>query len=280
MKTTLLMVGFFLRAATFAQSAPFINLDFESANIEHVAQPPLGGGGPLEELLPGWQLNGRSNGLFGLNLGCSDEVPTCATLVSLAGLQFPDEAAFFPRGLHGNFGVGLRPVPNFAFTLSQRGDVPVGAKYLFLDAQVSLYGNAVAYLDGVRVTTQIINFTNATDISAFAGKTVNLELRFGAFQQSPGPSMPPATIGLDAVVFLVPPKLEAPSSSPGTNGFTLSWTNDVSTRYQVEFATNFPATWKPIGAPVASTNGNFTFTDTTVTNRLNGQRFYRLRLAP
>ena len=64
----------------------------------------------------------------------------------------------------------------------------------------------------------------------------------------------------------------------GTNGFTLSWTNDVSTRYQVEFATNFPAKWQPIGLPVASTNGNFTFTDkASKTNKFGSQRFYRLR---
>ena len=65
-----------------------------------------------------------------------------------------------------------------------------------------------------------------------------------------------------------------------TNGFTLSWTNDVSTRYQVEFTTNFPAKWLPTGAVVSSTNGNFTFTDTNATTRSTGQRFYRLHLAP
>ncbi|MBI3413812.1 MAG: hypothetical protein HY043_00610 [Verrucomicrobia bacterium] len=168
--------------------------------------------------------------------------------------------------------MGIVAFPNFAITLSQRGDVPMDAKYLFLDVHLSTFAAFGIFIDGVRQTSY--------DISAFAGKNINLELKFGATPQSPGPSMPPATVGLDAVVFLVPPKLEAPSSSPGTNGFTLSWTNDVSTRYQVEFATNFPATWKPIGAPVASTNGTFHFLDTSATNQAIAQRFYRLRLAP
>ena len=261
-----------LALATTAQAEPFINLDFESVNTNAIIGYPFPMGGyypQLSNVMPGWAINGRTNDGIALNGVC---LGFCTTFISREAVQMYPFSTYFPNGMHGNYGIGVAPYLDFPISLSQRGDVPAGAKYLFLDAQYSTSASVALYIDGNHLTTY--------DISAYAGKTVALELRFFAFFQSPGPSMIPPTVGLDAVVFLVPPKLTTPSTIMGTNGFTLSWTNDVSTRYQVEFATNFPAKWQPIGLPVASTNGTFHFTDTTVTNRTLGQRFYRLRLAP
>lgn len=274
MKTILLICCFGL-AAALAPAAPFVNLDFESAKPEN--------GNRIRDLMPGWLLNGSSDNGMNYNGDCDE---FCGAFISRAGLATGDLylTTYFPNGLHGNYGLGLAPKPDFPLTLSQRGDVPAEAKYLYLDAQVSQGAYVLVYLDTSRVTEQFVNGAFYTDISAFAGKTVNLELRFYSNQVTPAIApaigVPPAVVGLDAVVFLVPPKLETASPSLGTNGFTLSWTNDVSTRYQVEFTTNFPAKWQPIGASVSSTNGNFTFTDTNATAQTAGQRFYRLRLAP
>ena len=249
-----------------ALGAPFINLDFEgvSSNAMGSIQPAI------HDAIPGWLYYGSTNNGINFNYDCEEY---CGGLYSRAAFADPHAPIwrYFPNGLHGNYGLGFAPQPNFPATLSQRGEVPPDAKYLFLDAQYSTSASVALFMNGNLLTTY--------DISAYAGKTVDLELKFFAFFQSPGQYIPP-TVGLDAVVFLVPPKLESVSTSMSTNGFSLSWTNDVSTRYQVEFTTNFPAKWLPTGMPVSSTNGNFTFTDTNATTRSTGQRFYRLHLAP
>ena len=275
-------------ALNASHAAPFINLDFEGIDTNSIGGYPFpqGGQASIQVAMPGWSVNGLTNGAINFNDGCGDFYCNAFITREAFNRHLKDTTLayhYFPNGLHGNYGLGLAPQFDFPGTLSQRGDVPAEANYLAVDAQISATAYVLAYLDGVRVTDQFINATNSTNISVFAGKTVNLDLVFFAVPQSPGPSQIPSTIGLDGIAFLhlATPQIDTRTSRFDTNGFAFSWQAEATARFQPELATNLPPVWQAVGSVITSTNGNFTFTDTKVaTNKTVAQRFYRLRSLP
>jgi len=64
-------------------------------------------------------------------------------------------------------------------------------------------------------------------------------------------------------------------------GFGFNWPAPATTQFKVQYATNLPPVWMTFTNIIASTNGNFTFTDDgTQSGPLPALRFYRLILLP
>ncbi len=70
--------------------------------------------------------------------------------------------------------------------------------------------------------------------------------------------------------------LSAGASSFSGGAMTLKWAAQAGQQYEVQFTESLPANWQPLGPPVTSTNGTFSFTDTTG-GGTNVQRFYRIK---
>ena len=292
MKSALLvLVSLWLPYAAF--SAPFINLDFEAINTNAIPGYPFPQGRVTRAMvLPGWVYYGDTSGTNGINFNSDCTDTYCGSFITQEAFdpQLTDTTLayhYFPNGLHGNYGLGFAPQPNFPATLSQRGDVPPEANYIAVDAQISRSAVLNVALDNTVVVIQTEHQNRVMDITAFAGKTVDLEIKCFSTNLRSGiaPAVPPipSTIGLDGIAFLhlATPSLNTTNAHLSTNGFTFSWQADPASRFQPQFTTNLPPAWQAIGSVVTSTNGNFTFTDTTVaTNKTVAQRFYRLRSLP
>jgi hypothetical protein len=186
-------------------------------------------------------------------------------------------------------------VNNSPFAIAQTATVPSDAKFLRFKVAgrtgftPTLNGEVPALVERVfaggvenpDVFSETANGSRKTyDISAFAGKDV--ELRFTVGYNPDGGTFDGNGDGiLDSIELLTDyARFNRSSVKLDTNGFTLLWTSIPSSKFQVESATNFPAIWQPIGAPITSTNNTFIFTDTSVTNQPSSQRFYRLRAVP
>ena len=182
-------------------------------------------------------------------------------------------------------------VNNSPFAIAQTATIPSDAKFLRFKAAgytgfiPTLNGEVPplvdrVFLGGVENPDAFFEMAHGSqktyDISAFAGKDVELRLTLGYipfFNYGDGI--------LDSIELLTDYARFSPSSVKlDTNGFTLSWVSIPNSKFQLESATNFSAIWQPIGPPVTSTNNTFVFTDTTITNQPSRQRFYRLRAVP
>src|SRR5262245_44216800 len=116
------------------RAGEFINLGFELADTNSVIYPfndrenpsptPLKQGfGPVEQLLPGWQL--RLGDVPLDLLGLDAVVPIGGIPDGFASLVTPlgeGKPPFTP--FEGNFGLYLIDAPSQRFTLSQRGEIP------------------------------------------------------------------------------------------------------------------------------------------------------------
>jgi hypothetical protein len=295
MKTRSFVVGCVLALATQAGfCATFQNLDFESARI------------PLEisdcyvsattNILPGWRYYYGATELLTFAY-------RCASLEGFSGLvDSPSGGYRFPNFVEGKYAVYFQQdvVGNSPFAIAQTATIPFDAKFLRFKAAgytgftPTLNGDAPPLVDrillgGVQnppvffpdLFAEITNgFRKTYDISAFAGKDVELRFTVGHIVGG-GPFFTYGEGILDSIELLTDYARFYPSSvNLDTNGFTLSWVSIPSSKFQVESATNFPAIWQPIGPPVTSTNNTFIFTDTAVTNQPSSQRFYRLRALP
>ena len=93
-------------------AAPFINLDFEGIDANNIGGYPFppGGQASIQAAMPGWAINGVTNGAMNFNYGCGDFY--CNSFITREAFDrhfgFTNIAyQFFPNGLHGNFGIGL-----------------------------------------------------------------------------------------------------------------------------------------------------------------------------
>ena len=159
--------------------------------------------------------------------------------------------------------------------LTQTGDVPVNAKLLMIHVNGCLC-DPVITINGQSFFWDTLGFYGSVgrfvDVSAWAGQTVTLSI--SAFEE-PG-------IVVDGLEFIGSDSLTIDPTllQLQSDRFIITWLGELATKYQVESGTNTPPTWFPVGSPVTSTSRVFTFTDTTVTNKPNSQRFYRLRTVP
>ncbi len=177
MRTNLLLL-FLTLNAVIGQAAPFINLGFEDANTNRVREGfDYGPKGPAEDLLPGWKLFWRTQEVtqIGLNQGPPDNPDRVETLLSS------------PRALVGSYslevypphGPAIDPFPDqFHYSLTQRGDIPPDAKYLYFAFKD---GPWIASINGEDVALGQMGSGNilyaAGDVSKFAGQTVDLAFR-------------------------------------------------------------------------------------------------------
>ena len=195
-----------LLAASFKEgnSAPFQNLGFDEANTNGVGVDSFG---PATQLLPGWRLSSviREETLIGYN-------------VSLAGLNFATlyDMSYSrfgtPPPVEGKYGLGLWPGPasedlDAPYHLSQTGDIPGDAKTIhFTDFagpfELRVNGELVPLVYYVPPNYPPPLFNRGVpvpvvgDISAFAGKTAELEFTTVAII---GPS--DALRGIDSIFF-------------------------------------------------------------------------------
>ncbi len=275
MKAAYFLIGCALTSRLLA--GPFVNLDFESVNESAVAgqigpRGYLQGSGPVKDLLPGWAAdpNGRVpfNNLTDFCFG-----PTCWSIDSRDA--FPAAAAYVLGLMTGNYAFvfDVGGGGGYSLKLSQRGDVPVGATALDLD--ISLPGaRAEVRLDGTLVyENQPFGPLRIHDMSAFAGKTVDLEIRFLQ-------SVTPGASGgaLDRVRFVMGPSdmgfriLKTPFLNDPPQQLSLRFTPLLGRDYFVEFSDSLDpnSSWQVL--PGAPHNGG-TVTDYAAKR----QRFYRVR---
>jgi hypothetical protein len=190
------------------RGAPFQNLDFEMATTNNVYEMPFPNWGvtlvlgKAEELLPGWRVVtfGVEPGIVGLNTGIH---PTGGgPLVFDASLfsSTPPREGWVPPD--GRFGFGMfgdTPSTVTEDYISQRGDVPADARYLSFwkytfsgSITPRVNGEGLAFLAGTSVWS-------IYDISAYAGKEVELGFHW---QSRPAPIG--ETAFMDSIVFDVP----------------------------------------------------------------------------
>jgi hypothetical protein len=174
----LFVIGILLRAASAAQASPFVNLDFEQANV------PAGTGQTLNAglALPGWTAR-VNNSVLG------------NVYYDYAGIGEPfvalyDRPDFFGPGfifLDGRFDVamgGNAGVPALIASIAQSGDVPGDARSVRFVTD-GLRPPPVVAMDGTDLQSFLISTTYrgfdrvdtyAVDVTAFAG--ASRELRF------------------------------------------------------------------------------------------------------
>lgn len=257
--------------------APFVNLDFDMANTNTstLQQTMLGliytrGFGPAKDLVPGWEIYQFESLVttVGYNSGGGFAVDGVTSVgIYLHGYDSPINPNNFPGP--GKYAIQLCGFSDFEVTYSmiQYGDVPTNAVGYSITGLVP--NNAE-----VRMNDSLIGGKTG-GVRAFAGQNVKLTIKF-----PPDPTFLFCPF-IDSFQFITAPHIEPSSLAATTNSFTLSWTNNPFFSYQVEYTTSFfPAKWQPLGTPVSSTNGQFTFTDPSATNLVSGQRFYRLRSLP
>lgn len=187
-------------------AAPFQNLDFESANTNHLV--PCGidniSSGPLNELLPGWQVKAPSPGHWLNNQLWLNVFAPGPGFFSLFDRNYhPDLRPIDRFPVYGNFSFAMNP--DFGpFSLSQVGDVPVGVSaisFVSYERPVSLFidSHAIA-LDSVEIPVEPFvehpRFQVTADVSEFAGKEVELKFVTGNA----------GWYGLDNITFLSVPE--------------------------------------------------------------------------
>ncbi|MEO8429039.1 MAG: hypothetical protein ABI651_18260, partial [Verrucomicrobiota bacterium] len=172
----------FLFALTTAYSDPFGNLGFDEVNGSQIIftppnPAPFDGYGPVEDLLPGWQITAGTNQytLMGYQLKL-DTTPTPPPFTSTYILGPELSLPSFP--IEGGYAlaVGGQLEPT---SLLQRGDIPSDARWLCYSFagypfDVSINGRQLPY-PGFRypaASRTEVRF----DISAYAGQNVELEL--------------------------------------------------------------------------------------------------------
>jgi len=275
------------------EGAPFINLDFESATtnkITSIPQTPAPsypfGLGTVEDLLPGWSVR------FGDRVQSSvllNARPAGANFVGVVSPEAVKEidfrrffsAATFPDGLAGKYGLYVNALET-PYVLTQRGDVPSDAQLLSTDTFVAQGMRLEIRMDGVLI--QEIHYElgpdlvpirfREIDISPFAGRSVELELRFflaGSFSDFPGPS-----VGVDGMSFRGDMDLTVTRASrENANEVILQFAALPGRDYLVEFREGLDpdSPWQPLaGAP----HNSGSVVDTAASN----QRFYRVRSVP
>ncbi|MBI3417790.1 MAG: hypothetical protein HY043_21065 [Verrucomicrobia bacterium] len=272
MKKCLFITGcLFALIMRVSLGAAFQNLDFEMVNTNTSTlrvypedERFLYGGGPIADLLPGWQItNGGVKVItIAYNAYCGSRIDGGDAGIGIfqpgaPPYKTPDYALFFSDC--ADFSTPT--------TLSQRGDVPTNA------VGYTITGNFPVGCD-VRINDIIVGGQGG-NVAAYAGQNVELKLTISYQLTFAGFAL------IDSFQFITAPHVEPESLSYGTNGFSFSWTNHVSTTYQVEYAASLPGVWRPIGGLVTSTNGIFTFTDDPKKhNPFVAQHFYRLRWVP
>jgi hypothetical protein len=154
----------------------FRNLDFEEANTNRIWQLTPGRSvGLTTELLPGWKflMDDSPISLVGLDaprIADGSLIGTLFTRESTLGTLFPPD---------GSYAFALGSYPGNTYRLTQRGDIPWNAKYLYYKAHntgppVSIDGNALHLLAGLFPLDDIPRFL-WFDISAYAGRNVELQ---------------------------------------------------------------------------------------------------------
>ncbi len=178
-----------------AGAAAFSNLDFELANTNNVVPqefsqnfPYFSGFGTVGDLLPRWSLSFGSQPVSLINLNVQPPGANYIGIVSQEAAK--DFTKFFPGGFSGNYGLFV-DVLTTPYSLKQRGDVPLDAQRLSIDAHVEQGMKMEVRLDSVLITDG--------DISNFSGKKAELERRFLQVGTFGSPF-----IGLDRISFVVP----------------------------------------------------------------------------
>lgn len=163
---------------------PFRNLGFEDAQTNSIRSNFGSVTGPVNELLPGWNLlyNDQQVSTMGFN---STQIGLDGSLPALFNHRSDLATAFPPDG---TYGFALSFSGSGAFTLSQRGDIPVGSRFLFYKARntgpgVAIDGKPLQLLQGLFPIDECPR-NLWFDISEYAGKTVDLQ--FFLAQNPPG----------------------------------------------------------------------------------------------
>ena len=198
------MVLLLLAGEIWAKSAPFQNLGFDEANTNGV---PPGTFGPLSQLLPGWNL-------FNV-FGEPRSIGYNASIIGLNQVVLYDSTFSFgaPPPVEGKYALGLWPGEGFMqdqalYHLSQIGEVPSDAKTIHFINFASPFdlvvnGQQVPLIYDYPPNYPGPNFNRhipvpaVGDISAFAGRTVELEFITSLAPLGPGDPLH----GIDSIFF-------------------------------------------------------------------------------
>jgi hypothetical protein len=171
------LVGFLaILSIQTGYSAPFQNLGFDAGTTitSTIGPDPntglVGGGGPVADLLPGWQfyLGTQQGSLIGYNSFPLDG--PYGTLIT------QDASSFYRFPVEGPYAVVFDGRGTTSFALHQQGDIPVGVKYLTIREAgtvfVTVNNTLIPYFYGNPNDGNEIFY----DISPFAGQNVDLGL--------------------------------------------------------------------------------------------------------
>ncbi len=191
-----------LALAITARSAPFQNLDFESAKIDSLKDSAIyvaAFDGPTTDLLPGWQVFHESQPAtrLGFNVGDFDN-PIYASLLSSVGPGVNEQQL----AIQGNYTLRFK-VDLDEYSVVQRGNIPSDAQFLEFTFRQMPFAVSI---NGLNLSPPIQNGAFGpsgdrarVDISHFAGQ--NVELKFTTSSAVFGPS---GLHEIDAITFSVP----------------------------------------------------------------------------
>jgi len=271
-----------LLALSQVPALPFVNLDFDAAITNEISSEPFearsypSGFGRVEDLLPGWTVKFKDRIQSSVLLNAHPAGANFVTVVSQEAVA--DYIEFFPgrvfrgRGLTTGYGLFVNATDP-PYLITQRGDIPVNARLLSVNRFVAPGMRFEIRMDGIMVQENSIDAARIkeTDISQFAGKNVELELKFylaGDTEGFYGPS-----VGVDYISFRADLGLRITRMLPseGMSGrVELHFTSEPSQDYFVEFQESLGAPWQVL--PDAPHNSGL-----VVDTSANPQRFYRVR---
>ncbi|MCI0532226.1 MAG: hypothetical protein L0Y74_09820 [candidate division Zixibacteria bacterium] len=265
----------FFSISTVIHSAPFQNLDFESARTNSLTLSPLSTfdyEGPTADLLPGWQLFFDSEPITSVGFNFSAD-PFLERRVSMISSEGPNSLLGNP--IEGKYS----PVfwPGEPFSLVQIGEIPLEAQRLEFTYRELPFAVSI---NGLNLSPAAQNIANSpyglratVDISQFAGQNVELK-----FTTSSGPFGPSGFHEIDSIRF-VPPEPSGTKlrifktfSFDQPRQLTLQFPPVIGRDHFVEFRDSLDpnSSWQVLpGGP----HNSGSVTDSAT----NSHRFYRVR---
>jgi hypothetical protein len=179
--------------------SPFINLDFEMVDTNTTRFTDFNGlysvgYGPIEDLLPGWQLVYQGDPMPQIAYNGTG-TPLERGWAGIISRETYRSFGIFNQGEHSLF-FDFGDLGDVRYVLSQKGDIPVGAVQYAIDG-ASLFSLYELSLNGTVIGRN-------GDISAFQGMSdVDLSITFFNPDDGSIPGLPTFSF-LDGVTFIVP----------------------------------------------------------------------------
>lgn len=197
MRDHITLLGTLLTSASLlcnaAQSAAFLNLDFEAASLPSIPQGQYGSYVPASDALPGWSVFAGSNSA---SQALHNNITTGPATASVLG---PDWPYGIGGRIEGDFTALLASSVSQPLSITQTGMVPADSQWLFFKAWVSPSATAFTVsLNGEVVPMNpVATYADYTlfggDVSNFAGSEAELWFRVLEGRAN--------TLTLDSIVF-------------------------------------------------------------------------------